>query len=350
VNAVDKPLGEVLRLIFNAGYEFKESGSYIIIRRKPVSTSNIISKAQSTSDYYSISGFVVDDETGMKIPEATIYEKQQLISAMTDAQGHFSLRLKNKYPVASIAVSKENFLDTSIDVQAKYNQQVNIALSAKQIPVVIAQEEDSIQVSGNDVAISSNEEPAGDAIERKWIGRVLLSSKQRIRSLNLRKFYTTRAWQFSLVPGLSTHGKMNAQVINRTSINLIGGYSGGVDIIEVGGVFNIDRKDVKYVQLAGLFNVVGRNVQGVQVASLFNQVDESVDGIQIAGLANVVGKDLNGVQIATLYNKARRVKGVQIGFINVTESNQGTSIGFINISKGKKHKRVGFILRLPRKD
>jgi len=84
VQAVNKPLREVLRMLFNAEYEFKESGHYIIIRRKPISTSNIISKSQSHTDYYIISGYVVDDETGDKIADATVYEKQHLISSMTD--------------------------------------------------------------------------------------------------------------------------------------------------------------------------------------------------------------------------------------------------------------------------
>lgn len=44
VQAVNKPLADVLRTIFGAGYEFKESGSYIIIRKKPVSTSAVVSK------------------------------------------------------------------------------------------------------------------------------------------------------------------------------------------------------------------------------------------------------------------------------------------------------------------
>ncbi len=351
VNAVNRPLSEVLRMIFNAGYEFKESGNYIIIRRKPVSTSNVVSKSQTNTDYYMISGFVVDDETGEKIPDATVYEKQHLISSMTDAQGFFTLKLKNKYPVASISVSKTDYNDTSIQIQAKYNHKVTIALTQKDIPMNLAVKPRYFTAEETAEAVPpAEDENPDDVIETKWIGRVLFSSKQRIRSLNLKKFYTTRAYQFSLVPGLSTHGKMNAQVINKTSINLIGGYSGGVDLVEIGGVFNIDKKDVKSLQLAGVFNIVGGNVKGVQAACVFNQAEGSVDGIQIGGLCNMVKKDVKGLQIATLYNKAKSIRGVQIGFINHTETQEGTSIGFINISKNKKGKnKIGFIVRFPRK-
>ncbi|MCC7029873.1 MAG: carboxypeptidase-like regulatory domain-containing protein [Chitinophagaceae bacterium] len=348
VSAVNKPLREVLRMIFDAGYEFKESGNYIIIRRKPVSTTTIVSKPQINSDFYLISGYVVDDETGEKIPDATIYEKQHLISSMTDERGFFTLKLKSKYPVASVSVSKTDYSDTAVQIRARYDQQVTIALSRK--PGLMNLAVNPKYFSENEIDAINEPADNPDVIEKKWIGRVLFSSKQRIRSLNLKKFYTTRAYQFSFVPGISTHGKMNAQVISQTSINLIGGYSGGVNAVEIGGLFNIDKKNVKSLQLAGLFNVVGRHMKGLQVACLFNQVEGSVDGLQIGGAFNLVRNEVNGIQIATLYNKARSVKGLQIGFVNRTETQEGTSIGFVNISKNKKGKnRVGFILRLPRK-
>jgi hypothetical protein len=347
VSAVNKSLREVLRMIFDASYEFKESGNYIIIRRKPVSTTSVVSKQPSTSDYYLISGYVVDDETGEKLADATVYEKQHLISSMTDEKGFFTLKLKNKFPAASVSVSKTEYNDTSVNIQSKYNQQVTIALTKKEPAMSLAVRPKYF--SENEFVQESAPVDNPDVIEKKWIGRVLFSSRQRIRSLNLRKFYTIRAYQFSFVPGLSTHGKLNAQVINKTSINLIGGYSGGVDAVEVGGIFNINKMNVKSVQLAGLFNIVGGNVKGVQIACLFNQVEGSVEGLQIGGAFNTVKNEVKGIQIATLYNKARSVKGLQIGFINKTETQEGTSIGFINISRNKKGKnKVAFIIRFPR--
>ena len=50
-------------------------------------------------------------------------------------------------------------------------------------------------------------------------------------------------------------------------------------------------------------------------------------------------------------NKAKNIKGLQIGLVNVTNGTDGTSVGLINISKGKRAKhRVGFLLRVPRKN
>jgi hypothetical protein len=73
---------------------------------------------------------------------------------------------------------------------------------------------------------------------------------------------------------------MSGQVINNFSLNIFGGYSGGVDGMELGGLFNIDKKDAQYFQAAGLFNMVGGNTNGVQLAGISNTVLKSVQGVQ----------------------------------------------------------------------
>ena len=76
---------------------------------------------------------------------------------------------------------------------------------------------------------------------------------------------------------------------------------------------------------------------------------DNIDGTQISGLVNVAKKDMKGIQISSLLNKAKSIKGLQIGLINYTNSQLGTSIGFLNFSKNKKGKRkVSFIVRFPR--
>jgi hypothetical protein len=56
---------------------------------------------------------------------------------------------------------------------------------------------------------------------------------------------------------VGTHGKLSGQVTNNFSFNILGGYGAGVNGAEVGGLFNIDKKDVKYTpRWAASFNVV----------------------------------------------------------------------------------------------
>lgn len=341
---------QVLRKLFNSGYEFKETGSYIIIRRKALTTSNVVAAKPANADFYTITGVVVDEETGERLADATVYEKVNLISTLTDPDGKFLLKLKNKYKTASISISKDGFEDTTVEVKTNFDQKMTIALTRTEPPYIAfgpQLSEDYIQnlsgVKKQDVELGADFE-----VERKWISNLFISSKQKVRSMNLKRFYTTRAYQFSVVPGVSTHGRMNPQVTNGVSINLLGGYSGGTSVFEVGTLFNIDKQDVKYGQVAGLFNLVGGDLNGVQVACVYNEVEDSVKGTQVSGLVNKA-KHVQGMQIATIYNKAQTISGIQIGLINVTEDRKGTSIGLLNLSKGRKSKyRIGFILRLPR--
>ena len=169
------------------------------------------------------------------------------------------------------------------------------------------------------------------------------------------------------------------------SINVLGGYTGGTDAFEIGGLFNINKRNTKYFQAAGLFNMVGGNLygfqaaglhnhvlgnvhafqaagisnydngnmQGMHVAGIYNHVRDTASGVQVAGIANFNGKkiegvqiagignvarhDMSGVQIASIFNYARKVNGLQIGLINVADSSNGFSIGLINIVQHGLH-------------
>src|SRR3546814_13480081 len=89
-----------------------------------------------------------------------------------------------------------------------------------------------------------NGEAGGAGVERTRLVRFFVSSGQRIQSLNLRGFFTESPVQVSLMPGLSTQGRMSAQVVNNFSVNLIGGYTAGLNGMEMAGVFNMNKKDV----------------------------------------------------------------------------------------------------------
>jgi hypothetical protein len=124
----------------------------------------------------------------------------------------------------------------------------------------------------------------------------------KIQSVNLNKFFTVRPVQVSVLPKVSTNGKLNSQVVNNFSVNILGGYSGGVNGFEMGGLFNIDKKDVKYFQIGGLFNTVGKSVAGAQIAGINNTVMDSVMGIQVGGITNYVKNSFHGFQLGGIYN------------------------------------------------
>ena len=381
VSAQNSSIKNILGQLFGNQFEFRESGNYIILRRAPIRLKMVTSSAVSDNKYYTISGYVVDDQTGLPISDATVYERDRLSLSNTDGRGHFRIRLKSKYQKASITVSKEYYEDTTVNIEPRYNQTLTITL----VPMEITANNVIIGPDGYEVPDSIDLEiPLNDStrwiyryvkkdsfiVEKTALGKWLVSSKQRIQSINLKKFFVARPYQVSLVPGLSTNGKLNSQVINNFSLNVLGGYSGGTNGFELGGLFNIDKKDAQYMQVAGVANVVGKTmtgfqaagvsntvldtvrgfqaagvanftrdkISGLQVAGVYNHAGTSLDGVQVAGVGNITRKDVNGVQIAGVFNYAKRLKGVQVGLINIADTSSGYSIGLINIVLKGYHK------------
>jgi len=358
-------VNEVLTGLFGNQFEFRESGNYIILRRAPIRVKLVTSSAQTEDKYYTVSGYVIDDQTGQKISDASVYEKDRLSVVNTNANGYFKLRLKSKYNKASITVSKEYYDDTTVSIEPRFNQSLSITLVPLDISestVVIgpagykAPESIDLQIPINDSTSQIFRYVKKDSftIERTALGKWFVSSRQRLQSINMKKFFVARPYQVSIVPGLSTNGKLNSQVINNFSLNIFGGYSGGTNGVELGGLFNIDKKDAQYVQLGGLANLVGGNMSGLQVAGISNTVLDTVRGVQIGGVSNYSGrtlsgvqiagvvnvniKQVNGVQIAGVFNYTKHLKGVQIGVINISDTSDGYSIGLINIVFKGYHK------------
>jgi len=394
LNVRNKTVREALGLLFNNTYEFVESGNYVIIRKTPIRMTMVTNKAVVEDKIYSVSGYVFDEQSGVAINEASVYEKKQLASALTNDAGYFKLKLKNsKTSAATLFISKEFYEDTSIVIEPRHNQEITITM------MPVEKEEDKVTVAPEDYLVPDSIKAVADTVsktnalpvdsakvERTGMGSFLLSTKQKVQSLNLKDFFTTRPFQVSLTPGLSSQGKMNGQVVNNFSLNVLGGYTAGTNGVEIGGLFNIDKKEVKYFQAAGIFNVDGGKMKGFQVAGInntvldtsygfqaaginnlvkgkfagfqvggiYNHVADSVKGVQAAGVANfarrklsgaqfagvgnISNKETDGVQIAGVFNYSKKLRGVQIGLINVADTSEGYSIGLINVIIKGYHK------------
>jgi len=387
----NKTVRQVLNQLFNGNYEYKESGNYIILRRVSLQLTTITKTTPATEKTYTISGYVVNSETGERLSNVSIYETNHLISTLTDENGNFTLRLKDKYQSSSLAVSRDAYEDTTISIQPKYDLQLIIAIVPVVNEVVVSAPNtfepvdttDQIASVDSTLAIQST---APDEVEKTKMGRFLLTANQKIRSLNMKKFFTEKPFQFSVIPGVSTQGKMSGQVVHNFSLNVFGGYTAGVNGMEIGGLFNINKKDVRYLQAAGLFNIVGGSVTGLQVgglqntslqhvkgfqaaginnyvkgningvqiggvanisggslngfqtAGVFNYQNKNSNGVQVAGVGNMGGGEVSGLQIAGLFNYAKKLKGVQIAVINVADTSDGYSIGLINVILKGYHK------------
>lgn len=365
VEAAGETVLQVLDVLFNREFTFQSRGRHIIIQGQTAAIRN------------TVSGYVFDQDDGQPVAYASVYEPEQLIGTMTNTAGYFRLALKpSATPV--LRISKVSYQDTLLALPA----------GAEEVKVRIQTRSQTL------TTIEIN------AVERNWLARQLLSSGQLMSSMNLKGFLARQPLQVSVVPGLGSHGRLGAQVINKFSFNILGGYTAGVRGFELGGLFNIVKQDMQYVQIGGLFNLVGGHTlgvqvgglynsvkgrtRGVQVAGLYNAVTGPTRGVQVAGLANIVKKDgggiqvggiynqndafqgiqiggignvnktqmkglaiagifnkvetMNGIQLAAVVNKSKSMSGLQIGLINIADTNQGLSIGLLNLSRTGYHK------------
>ncbi|WP_052496461.1 peptidase associated/transthyretin-like domain-containing protein [Pedobacter lusitanus] len=356
----------VLDQLFAGRIDYKENGQYIILRSAGLHLTIEPDNITTAERLYLISGYVIDTKTGLKIKQASVYEKRLLQSTLTNNDGYFKLRFKGDYNEVILTASKEAYRDTTL-----------IFLSNI-----------TIKPEGYEDTTSQRKTRISNIVENMGIGRFFVSSKQRFQSLNISGFLANSPFQASLTPGLSSHGMMSSQVINKASFNVLGGYSAGLNGLEMAGLFNMDKTDVRFIQVAGLFNIVGGSVEGVQLtaavnsvignisgiqvgglvnnvrgnatgmqlagvvnmlngnmkgfqaAGIYNLTKQNVNGIQFAGLANTTRGTMNGLQVAALFNYAKTVKGLQIGLVNVADSSSGYSIGLLNLVKKNGYHKI----------
>ncbi|WP_175470627.1 carboxypeptidase-like regulatory domain-containing protein [Pedobacter hartonius] len=316
VTAEHQPLSMVLEQLFHGKYAFEEKRNYLIISAVLPHLSLINTDITNNNNTYSISGIVVDELTGERLMNASVYSKEQLAATLTDEHGYFKLKFRTGDPgMLTITASKLSYKDVSLN----FLRSVSVVSRTR---------------------IQEYKEAAENSkgVERDAFGRFFISARQQIQSLNIPDFFAKQPFQFSLTPGLSTHGLFSSQVINKFSVNIAGGYTAGVDGLEVGGLFNINKGDSRYVQFAGVFNLVGGTVTGVQIAGVTNKALDSVKGVQLAGFINKTEGRVSGLQIAALNNEAHKLKGIQIGLVNVVDSSEGASIGLINIIRNGFYK------------
>lgn len=301
----------LLNTLLGADYEFKEVPGYIVLRHAPGRLSLTAEVEEDQFKQFIIRGYVTDANDHQQMKQVSIYEKNQLISTLTNDQGYFEIKLDSYKGALALVASKENYRDTALYVL----QNININPTTFKRPYKYYPED---------------KHPG--KMESRF-SRFFISSRQRIQNLNLGGFFAESPYQFSLTPGLSTHGMYNSQVINHFSYNLLGGYTAGIQGVEVAGLFNIDRKDVNGLQVAGLFNVVGGSIKALQIAGVYNNAGDTVRGTQLAGIANKSGDIDGGLQASAIINIARKVKGVQLtGFVNIADSSD-YPIGLINLIK-----------------
>ncbi len=291
-NSYNGVLIDYLEGCLGARYSFKETSTHIIISRSDwrmvVEQVDIDLKQHNKT---MISGYVKDLRSNKPLSFASVYDKGTYLNAtLTNKDGFFELDVKKPENKVIIGLNKENYRDTTL-----------ILL----LPIEVSKDK-KVKKVGYYALVDSNR-----TIYKTFLGAAFSSTSQRIQSANLGGFFIYSPYQMSLTPGLSTHGFFNSQIVNKVSINVLGGATAGVDGVEFGGVFNLNQYKVRGLQMAGGVNVVGGDVSGLQIAGVGNVVLRNVNGLQMAGGWNKTDT-LSGLQLAGIINMAKEIKGGQL--------------------------------------
>lgn len=324
----NKSLREVLASILPLSIEFKAKNNYIILKEK---------LNQGGSKTKKVSGYVYDASTDKKLANVTVYDKKSLESATTNEYGYYSITVPATN--SSLTVNRVSYEDTAIVLTASAGLVLtNISIQAKTDSSKL---KDSVAWRLKLQIISSQTNAGLKKITDYWHTLYVSDSLER-------KF------QISFLPFIGTNHKLSGNVINKFSINILGGYSRGTKEFEIGGLFNVDKENVKGIQIGGLFNLVGDSMRGIQIGGLTNINGKKTDGIQIAGLNNMNEGPVKGIQIAGLMNynehfsggtsiagllsMNQKVKGLQIaGLSTINDTSQAFSIaGLINLARHHK--------------
>lgn len=283
----EKTVRQILDDLFQGSLVYRVKGNYVILKpsQTPKETELIIE------------GYVFNTQTGSKIAYTSIYDSLNLRAALTDEFGHYSLTLERNDSISLIA-SKYGFRDTSILI-VPGERFHNIYLQPEVDTTL--KEIDSTEFS--------------ERLSRLKVFR--LSEEQKATIQNIRE-KIKRSSQVSLLPTIGTNGKMSPSTTVDYSFNIIGGLNGGVNVLEIGGLFNADWDTVRHAQLAGAFNFVGGPQYGAQVAGFGNFNGDSFEGAQVAGFMNFTYGPFEGAQVSGFGNAVvGRVDGAQVsGFAN----------------------------------
>lgn len=305
--AVSGTVESALRGLVGPGFELKETGNHIILLDKSGARRKFI-----------ITGAIYDAKSGGPVAQASVHEVDGKSATVTDGLGTFKLDVGGERDRTAILVMRKEYHDTVVYV-GRDGVMPRLALQKR----AVLEQVDPICLYDR------------CGVEDLGVARLLVPNSRFDLATNL-DIAEYRKWQISLIPNVSSNKDIAPVAVNNFSLNVLAGYSRGLEGFEIGGVANLESHDVKGMQIAGFTNLVGRNTKGVQVAGAINHTMRTLEGLQIAGFGNTVWDTLSGVQISGGANVVKGgLKGVQIsGGCNVaTQDVDGTQIaGALNVT------------------
>lgn len=314
-----KTVRQVLNELFAGTVSYRVKGKYLILKKSDTS---------KDSKEVVVEGYLYDAQTGEKLTNATVYNPDVMVSAITDEYGYFKLAVPISTIEKELKVSKVGYADTLIIPTSNQSNFVHIEMDSRR------------SIDDYLALVMPTEESKWEFVFPEW----LIADKLLVNSKNVSDTLFRKV-QLSAFPFVSTNRFLSGNTINDYSFNMTVGYIQGVRKFEVGGIANIVRQNAGYCQLAGVANVVGEMAYGVQAAGnlnyskyftgiqlsgLLNVVMRDASFVQVAGTGNFVGGDFNGVQVAGAINVSSTLEGVQVaGATNLSGDAEGVQVAGI---------------------
>jgi len=376
IQATSQSVREILTDLFKGKVTFKERRKYIILQK------NTRPEENKAPENFQLNGYIIDNQTGEKLANASIYESVTLASTVSNEYGYYRIRLPTSPLNIRLEIRKEEYIGRSIPVSSRKDTYLPIKLNpdtTRTITILPATSNGKVNMLTTNLEIPKsvmlsrpmviedtnmiNPEPGRnyEKIKKGYqkvqseLITIFATARQAINSRNITDTLH-RHFQASLLPFLGTNYGLSGNLVNDVSVNFIAGYSLGVNKFEIGAVANVVRGNVRGFQLAGISNIVGNDVTGFQYANVvnitlgnlngfqgshfINYTQGNLKGVQIAGVGNVTGAILDGWQFSSGYNYARVVKsGHQIGVINYADSSATIPFGLFSYVRKNGYRR-----------
>ena len=304
VQYAKKPLRFVLNDLFSdGGCTYKMKGKYVII--------TCSAKPKPSTDIR-LNGYIYDASDSSLVASSSVYLRQNRQSAVTNDYGYFSIEFPKKSDVLSISVAKEEYRDTTIVILSKSQQTIVIYLQPQERTVIRIDSSVTVTIEPEKIPEIPQETAADSA------GQQIIPLLNRFGKINRRNIGDTLFTNVNigLIPAISTNKLLSINTVNNYSLNLLAGYSKGINVLEIGGLANFDNGDVKWVQIGGLANFVSGNVKGAQVGGVLNYVGKDFTGAQVGGIANINRGNVRYAQVGGIGNTVwGTFEGVQVGGI-----------------------------------
>lgn len=304
ISIQQKTIGYGLSLIFNKMVRFKEVGDHIVLLKNEDAVE--LRERKKTHMLTQFSGIIRNIRTGKAIANASIYDVDSRLAAVSNQNGEYSITIPVAETLRSLYIRKSGFKEfvAVVDVKDKETIVLNVNLEPE---VELVEKIDLPSI-----------EPIYQPIEDRILTKTITPIEVQTHNKNLALIKEGRMAQISLIPsiGIGSNLSTNGLMTNNFSLNVLAGYAAGVNGVEIGGLVNLIKSEVRGAQIAGISNFVGDSVGGVQVAGISNVVGGNFKGGQFAGIANFNGGSLSGYQVGGIANfNHQNAKGVQVAGI-----------------------------------